>query len=433
MSKDLASRSAADLRIDWAAFMAELFPICRSITGDGLRQTLDIIGDKLPLERHEVATGTAVHDWTVPKEWNVRDAFVADSSGRRVIDFRESNLHLVNYSVPVRRRMQLNELREHLHTLPDQPDLIPYRTSYYNESWGFCLRQRDLDQFEEGEYEVVIDSSLEDGHLSYGELFLPGEREGEVLITTHVCHPSMCNDNLSGVSVLTALGQALTDMDRRWSYRLLFIPGTIGAITWLARNQAAAQRVRFGMVLAGLGDRGPLSWKQSRSGNSAIDRAVGRVLAAREHRILGFSPYGYDERQFCSPAFNLPVGRLSRSEYATYPEYHSSGDDLDFVSTASLDASFQALLEVIQTLETEDYYVNTQGHCEPQLGRRGLYDLPLEAGELQRVRLAMLWVLDLSDGSWSLRDIADRADLPLDSIQTAADALRAAGILEPVG
>ena len=422
----------ATVRVDLLALMRELHPICRSITGDGTRATLDRIGELLPLERHEVASGTEVLDWTVPREWNIRDAWVADASGRRVIDFRQSNLHVVNYSVPVRRRMSLDELRGHLHTLPDFPDRIPYRTSYYREDWGFCLRHADLEALEDGEFEVVIDSTLEDGHLSYGELLLPGASDEEFVVSTHVCHPSMCNDNLSGIAVLTALGRALAAADRRWTWRLLFIPGTIGAITWLARNRDALDRVRGGMALAGLGDRGALRWKLSRDGDAAIDRAVRRALATRDHHVAPFSPYGYDERQFSSPGFDLPFGRLSRSEYATYPEYHTSADDFDFVSGDALEESLRAALDVARILESDAYYRNTAPCGEPQLGRRGLYDLPLEGEELQSVRMALLWVLNLSDGKWSLQDIAARADMPFESIRAAADAAVDAGLLEPV-
>ena len=408
-----------------------LYPICRSITGDGVRETLKQVAAQIPLEVHEVPSGTEVLDWTVPREWNIRDAYVADTSGTRVIDFRESNLHVVNYSVPVNRRMSLEDLRPHLHSLPEHPDWIPYRTSYYQETWGFCLRHRDLEALTDGEYEVVIDSSLEDGHLTWGELALPGQRPEEILLTTHVCHPSMCNDNLSGIAVLTGLGRALAQMDRRWSYRLLFIPGTIGSISWLALNRETAGRVRHGITLAGVGDRGPVSWKKTRHGNTAIDRAMLRVLRGREHRVTEFSPYGYDERQFGSPGFDLPVGRFSRSEYAQYPEYHTSADDLEFVSDESLQDSMECILEVINILETDQYFRNTQPFCEPQLGRRGLYDLPLEGAELQQVRLALLWVLNLSDGEHSLQDISERARMPYQNILTASNALRDAGLLEP--
>jgi aminopeptidase-like protein len=421
-----------DTGLDVSGLLRDLYPVCRSITGDGVRETLRRIGEELPLAVNEIASGTPVLDWTVPREWNIRDAYVKDASGHRVIDFRASNLHVVNYSAPVHARMSLDELRPHLHTLPDHPDWIPYRTTYYQETWGFCLRHRDYERLADGEYEVVIDATLEDGRLTWGELRLEGEREDEILLTTHVCHPSMANDNLSGIAVLTGLGRALAQRDRRWSYRLLFLPGTIGSIAWLARNRERVGRVRGAITLAGVGDRGPASWKPTRGGDSMIDRAVKTALAGRDHRLLEYSPYGYDERQFSSPGFALDAGRFSRSEYGQYPEYHTSADDLDFISEVALDDSFACLLAALDKLEGDRYFVNTEPFAEPQLGRRGLYDLPLEGDELQRVRMALLWVLNLSDGSWSLEDIADRAQIPLDAIVTAADALRAAGLLRPV-
>jgi len=426
---ELVGRTPQDFGIDPIEFMRSLYPLCRSITGDGTRATLDRIGAHLPLERHEVPSGTEVLDWTVPKEWNIRDAWVKGPDGSKLIDFKESNLHVLNYSVPVHERLSLAALKEHLHTLPEQPELIPYRTSYYVEKWGFCLRHTDYEQLQDGEYEVFIDSTLEDGHLSYGELLLPGDSEQEVLVTTHICHPSMCNDNLSGIAMLTALGRALTQVERRWSWRLLFMPGTIGGITWLAKNPNGLARIRHGMVFTGLGDPGSLGWKKTRSGVAAIDRAVARALKGHEHRIVDFSPYGYEERQFGSPGFDLPVGRLSRSEYGSYAQYHTSGDDFDFVSAESLEDSFAAILRIVQILETDSYLVNTAPFGEPQLGRRGLYDLPLEGEELKRVRLALLWVLNLSDGNWSLEDIAERSDMPLRSIRAAADAALEAGLL----
>ena len=406
--------------------IAELYPICRSITGDGLRQTLEIIRRTVPIEIHAVPSGTPVLDWTVPAEWNVKDAYVA-IGGTRVIDFQQSNLHLMSYSVPVHARMSLAELRPHLHTLPEHPDWIPYRTGYYSPTWGFCLPHRDYLALAEGEYEVVIDSSLEDGHLSYGELYLPGDEKDtdEVLLTTHVCHPSLCNDNLSGIAVLASLAEALSAVRRRLSYRILFIPGTIGAITWLARNRDRVARIRHGLVLAGVGDRGPITYKRSRRGTAEIDRAVQLVLhsAGVEHRIRDFAPYGYDERQFCSPGFDLPVGRFSRSEYGTYPEYHTSADDLSFVSAASLADSHATLLRVLAVLEGNATWVNQSPYGEPQLGRRGLYN----GDDL----MPLLWVLNLSDGRHSLLDIAERADLPFEAVQRAAEALSGAGLLSP--
>ena len=406
------------------ALIAELYPICRSISGDGLRRTLEIIRRTIPLETHEVASGTPVLDWTIPREWNVQDAYVANARGERVIDFRQSNLHLVGYSVPVRTRLRLAELRPHLHTLPEHPDWIPYRTNYYSSDWGFCLRHRDYLALEDGEYEVVIDSSLTDGHLSYGELFLPGDEEDEVLLTTHACHPSLCNDNLSGIAVLARLAQDLSGVRRRLSYRILFIPGTIGAITWLARNRDRVARIRHGLVLAGVGDRGAISYKRSRCGVAEVDRAVSLVLRSSgvEHQIRDFSPYGYDERQFCSPGFDLPVGRFSRSEYGTYPEYHTSADDLDFVSAASLSDSYAALRRILTVLEGNETLVNQCPYGEPQLGRRDLYSAADD-------RLALLWVLNQSDGQHSLLDIAERAGLAFEAVRNAATTLSEAGLL----
>jgi len=313
--------------------IAELYPICRSITGDGLRQTLRQLQSRIPLELREVPTGTQVFDWAVPKEWNVREAYVKNSRDQRVIDFQKSNLHIVNYSMPVNRRMSLAELKGHLFTLPEHPDWVPYRTSYYKESWGFCLTQRELEALKDEEYEVFIDSSLEAGHLTYGECFLPGESGDEVLISTHVCHPSLCNDNLSGIALSVALAQTIASVPHRYSYRFLFIPGTIGAITWLARNEDKLGFIKHGLVLTGIGDSGNLHYKKSRRGTAEIDRAFAHVLqhSGKQHRILEFSPYGYDERQYCSPGINLPVGRLSRTPHGTFPEYHTSADNLEFV------------------------------------------------------------------------------------------------------
>src|SRR5262245_39126018 len=294
--------------------VADLYPICRSITGEGTRETLRRIQRLIPLTLHEVPSRTQVVDWTVPLEWNVRDAYVKTGGGERVIDFRRSNLHVLNYSVPFRGRLRLGELKPHLFTLPDAPEWIPYRTSYYSERWGFCLSQRQLDELEDVEYEVCVDASLEPGSLTYGEYYLRGQSTDEILISCHVCHPSLANDNLSGVAIAAHLGQVLGGASLRYSYRLLFIPGTIGSITWLSRNEAVVPRIQHGLVLACLGDRGPFTYKKSRRGDADIDRAALHVLTQLgDHEVQPFSPYGYDERQFCSPGFNLPVGRLSRT------------------------------------------------------------------------------------------------------------------------
>jgi aminopeptidase-like protein len=412
--------------------VAELYPICRSITGDGVRRTLEIVGRELGgLEVHEVPTGTQVLDWTVPREWNVRDAWVADATGERVIDFQASNLHLVSYSAPVRATMPLAELKQHLFTLPDQPDWVPYRTSYYAERWGFCASQRLVDGLPDGDYEVCVDTTLADGHLTYGEHLVEGQTTDEVLVSCHVCHPSLANDNLSGIAVASRLARMLGEWRPRHSYRFLFIPGTIGSITWLARNEDHLGRVRHGLVLSGVGDPGGFTYKRSRRGDAEIDRVVAHVLgrSGRPHRVVDFSPYGYDERQFCSPGFDLPVGRLSRTEFATYPEYHTSADDLDLVGPAQLQESLELCLEVVQVLEGNRRYLNLRPKGEPQLGRRGLYGQIGGRSDAEERQMAMLWVLNQSDGRMSLLDVAERSGLPFALLAEVAAALEGAGLL----
>jgi aminopeptidase-like protein len=412
------------------ALMGSLFPLCRSITGKGLRQTLRVIADRLPLDLHEVPTGTAVLDWTVPDEWNIRDAYVANGDGTRLVDFRESNLHVLGYSEPVRRTMPLAELRPHLHTLPEHPGRTPYRTSYYTRTWGFCLPQAQLDALDEGEYEVVIDSTLEPGALTYGECVLPGESEEEILLTTHICHPSLANDNLSGVSLLTELGALLAKTHRKRTYRLLFIPGTIGSITWLARNEERLLKIAAGLVVACVGDQAPLTYKRTRRGDATVDRAAAHVLPRMDpgSRVLDFFPWGWDERQFNSPGFDLPVGCLSRSREGEFDGYHSSADDLSRVQPDRLEEALRAALAVLRVIETDHRYVSLSPKGEPQLGKRGLY--PSTGGtEPGDEELAVLWVLSQSDGSHSLLDVAERADLPYDVVRRAADRLLDAGLL----
>lgn len=408
-----------------------LYPICRSITGAGVRETLRRLQEVVPLALLEVPSGTQVFDWTVPREWNVRDAYVKNPRGERVVDFKKSNLHLVNYSVPFSGRMSLDELRPHLFTLPEKPDWIPYRTSYYSEGWGFCLSQRQLEALPEGEYEVCIDSSLEPGSLTYGECCLPGESADEVLVTCHVCHPSLANDNLSGIAIAAYLAQHLGQLALRYSYRFLFIPGTLGSITWLARNEPIVPRIQHGLVLACLGDTGPFTYKKSRRGNSVIDRAAIHVLRQLgDHKIEEFSPYGYDERQFCSPGFNLPVGRLSRTPHGQFPEYHTSGDNLDFIRPSQLAASFMACLAILEVLEGNRTYLNQNPKCEPQLGKRGLYHALGGLAHSPDNEMAMLWLLNLADGEHSLLDVAERSGLPLRLVQSTAMILCESGLLK---
>jgi aminopeptidase-like protein len=413
-------------------FAAQLYPICRSITGNGLRQTLAMIGDRIPLQISEVATGTAVFDWMVPKEWNIRDAYIKDSAGRRVVDFRQNNLHVLNYSTPIHVTLPLSKLKEHLFTLPEHPDRIPYRTSYYRSEWGFCLTHKQLLALDEGGYEIYIDTTIEDGYLTFGESYLPGQSSEEVLISVHVCHPSLANDNLSGLAVATSLAQLLVDIDRRYSYRFLFIPGTIGAITWLAQNPEASKRVRHGLVLTCVGDAGAFHYKRSRRGDAEIDRAAAHVLRHCEEpaEVLDFSPYGYDERQYCSPGFNLPVGCLMRSVWGTFSEYHTSADNLDFIQPDSLARSLRACVAIVNVLENNRRYVNQNPYCEPQLGKRDLYRST--GGDSIGTEInARLWVLNLSDGDHSLLDIAERSNIPFFMISEAARLLCDAGLLSP--
>jgi aminopeptidase-like protein len=415
------------------AFAAELLPIGRSLTGQGVRKTLRRLQREIPLEIREVPSGTAVLDWTVPPEWNLREAWIRDSTGRHVVDARQSTLSVLGYSVPVRTVLTLSQLRPHLHTLPDHPEWIPYRTSYYRQTWGFCLPHRLLQSLPEGHYEVCIDASLEQGHLTYGECVLPGESTDEVLVSTHVCHPEMANDNVSGIVVAASLARALARTTRRFTYRLLFIPGTIGSITWLALNEQNLPRIRHGLVLAGVGDAGPLTYKRSRRGDAETDRAAAHVLRLRgqETRVLDFSPYGYDERQFCSPGFNLPVGCLMRTPFGRYPEYHTSADNLDFIKPDSLADSLDACLEIVDIFEGNAAFRNLSPKGEPQLGRRGLFDTTGGRQHEKDFQMALLWVLNQSDGSNRLLDIAARARLPFRLIRKAADALREAGLLAP--
>jgi aminopeptidase-like protein len=414
-------------------FMKELFPICRSITGDGIRETLRRIGERIPLELHEVPSGTDVFDWTVPKEWNIRDAYIEDPTGRRVVDLADSNLHVVSYSVPVDTRMPLSELKEHIHTLPDQPNLVPYRTSYYSEVWGFCMAYEKFRTLEDGEYVVRIDSSLEPGSLTYGECYLPGETEAEVLISCHCCHPSLANDNLSGIALATRLAEHLEGLSLRHSYRFLFIPGTIGSITWLALNEDHADRIEHGLVVTCVGDSGPATYKRSRRGNALIDRGAEHILrhSGQPYRVIDFSPYGYDERQYSSPGFDLPVGSLTRTPHAEYPEYHTSADDLAFVRPGALAASLDLYLRVLDVLDNDGLYVNLAPKGEPQLGRRGLYPLLGAQGPGPEL-MARLWVLNQCDGRNSLLDIAERARMPFTAVKDAAEVLLEGGLLDPL-
>jgi len=433
LSDRIGQLSSAEAGADMHALIEELYPICRSITGNGVRETLRLIGRRIPLDIQEVPTGTRAFDWQIPQEWNIRDAYIKDADGRKVVDFRNSNLHVVGYSVPVHEQMPLEELKKHLFTLPEHPDWIPYRTSYYSETWGFCLSQRQLDELGDGVYEVVMDTELKDGHLTYGEFLVPGRSDEEVLFFTHICHPSLCNDNLSGIALVTRMAQELEGLDLRYTYRFVFAPATIGSITWLSRNEPVLSRIRHGLVLSNLGDSGKLTYKRSRHGIAEIDRVVTYVLqqAGREHAVLDFSPWGYDERQFGSPGINLPVGRLTRSPNGEYPEYHTSADNLDLVRPEYLAESLSTCLQTIKVLENNGRYLNRSPKGEPQLGRRGLYRKMGGYQDVSRQQLALLWVLSLSTGEPTLLDIAERSGIDFETVRAAAQDLVECELLEP--
>ena len=431
--KELEQKTAMELGEELHRFAADLYPICRSITGDGLRQTLAAIQSRIPLEISEVPTGTQVFDWTVPKEWNIWDAYIKDASGKRIVDFQTCNLHVLNYSTPIHTTMSLRELWPRLFTIPERPEWIPYRTSYYQENWGFCLSHNQMQALVEGEYEVCIDSTLTQGHLTYGECYLAGRSTDEVLISCHICHPSLANDNLSGLTVATELAELLAGRDLRYSYRFLFIPGTIGAITWLSRNCENVGRIRHGLVLTGIGNESGFHYKKSRRGTAEIDKAMAQVLrdSGAAYELLEFSPYGYDERQYCSPGFNLPVGCLTRTVWGTFPEYHTSADNLDFVKPERLAESLRVCVSLVDVLENNRRYRNLSPYCEPQLGKRGLYRST--GGQAIEAEInARLWLLNLADGEHSLLAIAERSGLSFEMIRDAAEVLRENGLLAPV-
>lgn len=427
--------------------MEKLYPICRSITGDGVRKTLEIIKKEIPLQIHEVPTGKKVFDWTIPKEWNINDAYIINPDGKKIVDFKESNLHVLNYSIPINQKISLLELKKHIHTIPEKPNVVPYVTSYYSENWGFCMKHNDFLNLKEGEYSVVIDSKLEKGSLTYGEFLIPGKSDFEILLSCYVCHPSMCNDNLSGVVLLTEIAKYFKNIENYYSIRFIFVPETIGTITWIHQNEANLSKIKHGLVATCLGDSGKFTYKKSRQGNAGIDKTVIEILEKSEieFKIVDFFPWGSDERQLCSPGFDLPIGSLMRSMYGTedFPEYHTSADNLEFVKKESLKESFEKYLEIVKSLnkkrpemsssdknkknsENSKLYKNLIQKCEPQLGKRGIYRIlggQNNNFEKRKNEFAIFWVLNLSDGTNSLKDIANRSNLPLKLIENAANVL----------
>jgi len=437
--------------------LQRLFPICRSLTGNGVRETFRILQESVPVAMHEIPSGTTCYDWTVPNEWNIRDAYVADQSGNRLIDFRKSNIHLVGYSIPVNKRMHFRDLRPHLHTLPNLPEAIPYRTSYYSPDWGFCLRHCDLDLFDpDAEYDVLVDATLEPGSLSYAEGLIEGTSSREYIISSYCCHPSLANDNLSGLILWAMLYQELAGRENYHSYRFVAVPETIGAIAYLARNEHAAKNLAGGLVITTVGGPGPLSYKRSFRGDHEIDEIVRLTLAdlAPSYLEYPFDLSGSDERQFSSPAFRVPTVTISKDKYQEYDYYHTSLDDLEFVKAEYIHQTLRAYLETIDRLELNRIYVSRNPAGEPMLGKRNLY--PKIGGQLkqpadniekaaekrqydtkQGARIqqslldAILWMMFYSDGTASVLDISKATGLPMRLLDKAARQLTEKGLLEP--
>ena len=411
--------------------MTQLFPICRSITGDGVRETLRILQGHIPLSIVEVPSGTKVFDWTVPREWNIRDAYVLDPQGRKIINFKESNLHVLGYSAPIARSVTLSELQEHLYSLADQPEAIPWVTSVYEERWGFCLAHSQRVKLEEGTYQVFIDSELKKGSLTYGELIIPGTTTKEIFISTYICHPSMANNELSGPVVATMLAKWLASEPRRFSYRIIFIPETIGSITYLSKNlESMKANIVAGFNLTCVGDERGYSYLPSRKGTTLADKAALNILRSKhpEFKHYSFLERGSDERQYCSPGIDLPVVSLMRTKYREFPEYHTSLDNLELVTPAGLEGSFALHKDCIDLLERNRIY-KVCCFGEPQLGKRGLYPT-IATKDSHRQVIDMLNVIAYADGTNDLIDISNMIQVPARDLYPITDQLVAADLLQ---
>jgi aminopeptidase-like protein len=436
LARDLTGLDQQAMGHEIYSLASRLFPLCRSITGKGVRQTLDILGDYIDLDRKRIASGTVVFDWTVPKEWIARDAYIVDPFGNRIADFKTNNLHLMSYSVPVRRVMPLSELREHIYTLPAQPDLIPYKTAYYTDAWAFCMTHNAFKDLKDGDYEVVVDTEKVSGHLEYGEYLHKGESSREVVLYTHICHPSLANDNCSGLALLTCLAASMRGMKTHYSYRFVFAPGTIGSLSWLFMNETGLSDIAHGLVVSCVGDGAPATYKKSRRGDATIDRVAACTRCGDPSlplELKDFSPYGYDERQFCSPGFDLPFGLFQRSVFGTFPEYHTSADNLDFIRPEHLATSLSSVKDIIAALEGNWMPMNLSPKGEPHLSKHGLFSTIGGHKPSSDRMMAYLWVLNQADGRHSLLDISERAKLPFSEIAAAADALRQAGLVSNLG
>jgi aminopeptidase-like protein len=408
----------AEMEKELEHYFDRLWPICRSISGNGVRESLSILSEIVPLNIHEVPSGTRVLDWTVPKEWNIREAYIITPDGQRIADLQVNNLHIVSYSIPVNASFEWDELAPHLHTLPSMPDAIPYITSYYKEQWGFCLTHKEWESLpREGTYQVVIDSSLEDGHITYGEAIIPGTTHEEIIFSTYICHPSMANNELSGPLTQAFLFKQLAQFKNpKYTYRFIVIPETIGAIICLSNyGNHWKEHLKAGFVITCVGDDSPFQYKRSRRGNALVDRISEHVLhhLAPNALIRDFAPNGSDERQYCSPGFNLPVGSLMRTPYYQHPYYHTSLDNKEFISFKALAETVIMYAKLAEAIELNDYYVNTQPYGEPQLGKRNLYPETISA-EFKRDYLdTLLYLINFSDGEHSLLDIAIKRDKPI--------------------
>ena len=417
--------------------LKEIYPICRSITGDGVRETLKILQREIPeLTLHEVPTGTKVFDWEVPREWKIRDAWIKNSRGEKILDFKQNNLSVVGYSAPVDKKVSLAELKEIIYTLPNQKDAIPYVTSYYKERYGFCMTETQKEQLTEDTYHIYIDSELFNGSLTYGEIIIPGESQKEIFLSTYTCHPSLANDNCSGPVVTTALAKYIKNMPRRkYTYRIVYLPETIGSITYLATQnhlQAMKENIIAGFNLTVLGDDRTYTYVATRYGNTLADKVAKNVLKYRYPNYISYSYLhrGSDEREYCSPGVDLPVATICRSKYGDYPEYHTSKDNLGLVSPVGLQGSYEAHIEAIEILEhNAKYKIKCCG--EPQLGKRGLYPTISKKGSYDEIS-AMMNLIAYADGTNDLVDISDRIDVPVSELRKIADKLVKADLLDEV-
>jgi len=430
-------RWAETMKLELEKYFDRLWPICRSITGSGLRESFKILQEIIPLELEEIPTGAQVFDWEIPKEWNISDAYIITPEGKKICDFKKNNLHLINYSIPVNKELSFDELKQHLVYREDLPDAIPYATSYYKEYWGFCISYKQFKELSpNGKYKVVIDSTLEPGSLTYGHLVLKGRSEKEILFSSYLCHPSMANNELSGPLALAGLYQKIAALkERKFTCRFILAPETIGVIAYLHKyGEQLKKNLEAGYVITCCADKGNLTYKRSKKENSLADRIAERVLKASgtAFNAIPYAIGGSDERQYCSPGFDLPVGSLMRTPYQEYKEYHTSIDNKEYVSFEKLEETIETLFKFVVSIESGAYYLNTIPYCEPQLGKRGLY--PTTGGTWGDVQLVhkMLHVLSYADGKMDLEDIAAKKGLQADDLGEAIFNLLKAGLLSKV-